>query len=106
MEGGSTWGIMGSGLDHPYPPEHLSLMNKMAQSGGVITPFSKIRPQVADAQIHESILWTKRPHFPGSIFYTRKNYHPGDFNLFYVNVRENARLRAKVFLENHRAEKP
>lgn len=74
--------------------------------GGVITPFSKIRPQVADAQIHESILWTKRPHFPGSIFYTRKNYHPGDFNLFYVNVRENARLRAKVFLENHRAEKP
>jgi DNA processing protein len=31
---------MGSGLDHPYPPEHGELMDRMvAAGGGVITPF-------------------------------------------------------------------
>ena len=37
---GRTWGILGSGLDHPYPPEHRGLMDRMAAAGGgVITPF-------------------------------------------------------------------
>ena len=40
LEAGATWGIMGSGLDHPYPPEHVGLMDRVAASGGgVITPF-------------------------------------------------------------------
>ena len=40
LEAGATWGIMGSGLDHPYPPEHRGLMDRIAASGGgVITPF-------------------------------------------------------------------
>jgi DNA processing protein len=38
--GAGTWGVMGSGLDHPYPPEHRGLMDRMvAAGGGVITPF-------------------------------------------------------------------
>jgi DNA processing protein len=40
LEAGGTWGVMGSGLDHPYPPEHRPLMDRMvAAGGGVITPF-------------------------------------------------------------------
>jgi len=40
LEAGPTWGVMGSGLDHPYPPEHRGLMDRMvAAGGGVITPF-------------------------------------------------------------------
>jgi DNA processing protein len=40
LEAGPTWGILGSGLDHPYPPEHAGLMARMvAAGGGVITPF-------------------------------------------------------------------
>jgi DNA processing protein len=40
LEAGATWGIMGSGLDHPYPPEHQKLMDRIAASGGgIITPF-------------------------------------------------------------------
>ena len=40
LEAGATWGVMGSGLDHPYPPEHLPLMERMVKAGGgVITPF-------------------------------------------------------------------
>jgi DNA processing protein len=40
LAGGATWGLLGSGLDHPYPPEHRGLMDRMvAAGGGVITPF-------------------------------------------------------------------
>lgn len=40
LEAGPTWGVAGSGLDHPYPPEHRGLMDRMvAAGGGVITPF-------------------------------------------------------------------
>jgi DNA processing protein len=40
LEAGATWGILGSGLDHPYPPEHAGLMDRMvAAGGGVVTPF-------------------------------------------------------------------
>lgn len=47
LEAGATWGVMGSGLDHPYPPEHKHLMDRMvAAGGGVITPFPPdARPQ-------------------------------------------------------------
>ncbi len=37
---GATWGVLGSGLDHPYPPEHRPLMDRLvAAGGGVLTPF-------------------------------------------------------------------
>jgi DNA processing protein len=45
LEAGATWGVMGSGLDHPYPPEHRTLMDRMvAAGGGVITPFPPESP--------------------------------------------------------------
>jgi len=41
----ATWAIMGSGLDHPYPPEHRPLMDRMvAAGGGVVTPFPPEAP--------------------------------------------------------------
>jgi DNA processing protein len=43
--GCATWGVMGSGLDHPYPPEHAPLMARIAAAGGgVITPFPPEAP--------------------------------------------------------------
>ncbi len=45
LEAGPTWGVMGSGLDQPYPPEHAPLMARMvAAGGGVITPFPPEAP--------------------------------------------------------------
>ena len=50
LEAGATWGVMGSGLDHPYPPEHRGLMDRIvAAGGGVITPFP---PQAAPQKWH------------------------------------------------------
>ena len=48
-------------------------------------------------QIHNSILWTSKPKFRGSFLYRTSNYHKGDFNLFYLNVRENVATRISSF---------
>lgn len=40
LEAGPTWGVLGSGLSHPYPAEHTPLMERMVRAGGgVLTPF-------------------------------------------------------------------
>jgi hypothetical protein len=51
-----------------------------------------------DAQPHENVLWVNKPVFPGSFLIVTKNYHAGDFNLFYMNVRNNAKQRVAAFL--------
>jgi hypothetical protein len=71
---------------------------KSANLGGVVRPFCAIRPQIVDAEVHEGILLASKPKFPGSFFFRRKNYHIGDLNLYYMNVRENSKTRAGAFL--------
>ncbi len=68
--------------------------------GGVLKNFNKIVPAVVSAQIHNNILWSSKPNVPGKIFYTQKNYHIGDINLFYINIRENTETRINSFLKN------
>jgi len=71
-------------------------MNK----GSVLTKFNKIYKHTTDAQISNGFLYTKKPKFPWSFLYFTRNYHIGDINLFYLNIRENVRLRIREFL-NH-----
>lgn len=80
-----TWAIT-----EEYAPKSLN-------KGGVLRKFNSVVPHVADAQVHENVLWIHKPHFPGSLFYRSKNYHIGDINLFYVNIRENLRTRVSAF---------
>ena len=65
--------------------------------GGILTRFNDLVPRVTDARIHDGILWAHRPHFPGSFLLQTKNYHIGDINLFYLNIRENIRTRIRSF---------
>jgi hypothetical protein len=71
--------------------------------GGVLKNFNRVVPHVVSAQIHNNILWASKPDVPGKIFYTQKNYHIGDINLFYMNIRENAALRILAFLKKRAA---
>lgn len=76
-----------------------AFINKTENNGSVLKNFEKIYYHLADAQIHDGILWTNKPHFPGSIFYLSKNYHIADINLYYMNLRENIELRIHSFKE-------
>ena len=64
--------------------------------GGVTTDFNRLRRRIADAQIHDGILWITRPRITGSRFLKMKNFHIGDINLFYMNIRENLRERVQA----------
>jgi len=68
-----------------------------ANLGGVVRPFTTLRPGLTDAEVYKGVLLATKPKFPGSILFIRKNYHIGDFNLYYMNVRENAKARVEAF---------
>jgi hypothetical protein len=41
----------------------------------------------------------QKPRFPGSFLYRIRNYHIGDINLFYLNIRHNVETRLKGYLK-------
>ena len=65
--------------------------------GGVLLNFNKIRPHIVNAQIHQNVLWSSKPDIPGKIFLIKKNYHVGDINLFYLNIRQNVATRIHAY---------
>ncbi len=83
--------LLWTNSENIYAPKNLNL-------GGVIRPFEKIYPEITDAEVYKGILLAQKPKFKGSILFRRKNYHIGDLNLYYLNVRENAAERTKAYL--------
>jgi hypothetical protein len=81
-------------LEDTYAPATLN-------DGAVIRPFEKLRPEAADAQVYGPILWASKPKFPGSWLLMTKNYHIGDMNIYYQNIRENVALRIETYLEQN-----
>lgn len=73
-------------INHQY-------ISKNNNKGGVLRNFNKLVEKVVDAEIHNNILWTCKPDVFGKIFFHKKNFHIGDINLFYMNIRENVRDR-------------
>lgn len=73
-----------------YAPRELN-------KGSVLKDFNKIYPATTDAWIKNGFLYTHHPKFPGSFLFIRRNYHIGDINLFYVNLREDVKRRIGLF---------
>lgn len=65
--------------------------------GSVLFKFNKVHKRTTDAQINEGVIWVKRPRFPWSFLYTTKNYHVGDINLYYMNIRNNVGQRIENY---------
>lgn len=71
---------------------------KELSKGLVVPSYDGYLPQRVDALVNNGFLWVHKPKFPGSAFFNRRNFHIADYNLFYVDVRENAKRRTEVFL--------
>jgi len=72
---------------------------KSQNKGTVLRNFDKIFFKRVDAQVHQGILWAKKPRFPWSFLLRRKNYHIADINFYYGNIRDNARERVQKWME-------
>lgn len=52
---------------------------------------------MSGARIYKGILWVDKPKFKFSFLYPFANFHRGDLNIFYMNVRENVKTRLNAF---------
>jgi len=75
--------------------------SKKLNEGAVLFKFNKPKSKAVSAVINGNVLWVSKPHFFGSIFYTNKNYHVGDINLFWKNIRENVDERVTSYMNLH-----
>ena len=75
------------------------IADKSLQQGAVLYNLKKVYTNTQSAQAEGSALWVSHPRFPGSFLYRSKNYHAGDINLFYVDIRKDASRRIGYFLQ-------
>lgn len=75
--------------------------SKKLNSGAILFKFNKPISRAVSATIHGNILWASKPHFFGSLFFKRNNFHIGDINLYWKNIRDNVETRVKAYKENN-----
>lgn len=80
------------------------IAEKHKHKGAVLYNLQKSFPGIQETQAEGSGVWISRPRFPGSILYNTKNYHVGDINLFYIDIRENIKTRISQYELNHEVE--
>ncbi len=71
------------------------------QNKGALIRYKKLYRKSTDAQVRDGLLYTRKPRFPWSFLYRSKNYHVGDINLYYINLRENVQTRIRSFLQRN-----
>ncbi|MEO1254792.1 MAG: DUF3089 domain-containing protein [Bacteroidota bacterium] len=109
-----TWNTFKRGY---YPPNHdfwysdalnVNPLNWKTDStyaswgenrGGILRNFKKVRPGLSDAQNADGMLWINKPRFFGNFLINWDRYHIVDYNLFYVNIRDNVEERLEAYLE-------
>lgn len=70
---------------------------RKSHKGAVLYSFNKAFERTHSTRIVGDMLWISRPRFPGGVFYRTRNYHAGDINLFYLDIRENLIRRADKY---------
>lgn len=105
-----SWRTFETGYEPKFPTsKEIAVVNPLSMTteegyvsdathkGGVLTGFKKTAERLTDAQIHNGILWVRKPKFRGSRLIRSKNFHVGDYNIFYMNIREDVKRRVGLF---------
>lgn len=72
-------------------------VSRSFNKGSILKNFNKIYKHTTDAGISNGVVYTRKPVFPWSFLYMTKNYHVGDINLYYINLRENISRRIAMY---------
>ena len=66
---------------------------------GFLYSNNKLYKQAFSSHVIDGAVWISIPHFPfRAVAFTMEDYHSGDINLFWYDIRINAKLRALEFL--------
>ncbi len=74
-----------------------TFVDKSKHKGYVLLGFKASPANMIGTQVNNGVLWCEKPSFKGSILYRAHNYHAADYNLFYNNIREDAKRRVGLF---------
>ena len=69
--------------------------------GGIPYGANRIDVGIADAKVSSNILWVHKPEKLGYLK-NIKNYHISDYNLFWMNIRENVKQRVESYLQKNK----
>jgi len=73
-----------------------SLPSQKKNHLGILFQNHKIHyPNSIEAYIDKGVVWIKPIKIPFARFYKMKNYHIADYNLYWINIRDNLRYRLK-----------
>lgn len=73
------------------------------QHKGFLYSNGKMYANSFDTHTANGVIWISTPHFPYRFLtFTMQNYHSGDVNLFWEDIRENSLLRVKAFRSNNK----
>jgi hypothetical protein len=76
---------------------------ELYQHKGFLYSNKKIYKRALKVEITDGLVWSTNPIFPMRLFMSfMKNYHVGDINLFWQDIRENAELRTLTWLEKNK----
>lgn len=76
---------------------------ELTQHKGFLYSNGKIYEQALKIEVTDGLIWSTNPKFPLRFFMSfMKNYHVGDINLFWQDVRENVALRTQTWLKNNK----
>ncbi len=72
--------------------------SEMGQAKGLVNRnFKGLHTKCIRARVHDGLLWVTKPKIPFAFLVKMEVYHVADYNLFWMDVRENVALRAKTF---------
>ncbi len=78
-----------------------TVVAKRSMHKGFLFSNGKLYKQSFNTHLDNGVIWISTPHFPYRyLAITMRNYHMGDVNLFWEDIRLNARKRAFVYIEN------
>ena len=81
---------------NPITWETDSLVSENENHLGILFQNHKIYyPKSIAAYNHNGVVWIKPIKIPFARFYKMKNYHIADYNLYWINIRNNLRYRLK-----------
>lgn len=70
-----------------------SLVSRNKNQGGITWNYNQVKPGLNNARVHKGLLWIEKPRVPGKRLINMKNYHIADYNLFWMNIRNNVQLQ-------------
>ena len=71
---------------------------------GFLYSNSKMYKNSFDTHTADGVIWISTPHFPYRyLTFIMRNYHSGDVNLFWEDIRENSLLRIKSYRTNQKS---